>query len=195
MAPGLDALRLLEVDADIAVPRTLVYKVPDGKTPQIWPSAFIYDVMKDRKYAPVNSIHFQGVCEIDAAGTAAMLIRRKVFEDRRMWLPGEYPGLYGESLNVYDEMDEKMWAAPIFRTLRKPNGAPFVGEDLDFCTRAKNLGYSIKCDLSIKVGHVKGVDLENVVQYAAAEKQAVLQLKELMDREAKEKECSAASAG
>lgn len=73
-----------------------------------------------------------GVFECDMAGTGCMLIKRHVFD--RIGYP---------------------W----FRWMEDPGSRRMVGEDLDFCQRAKNVGLRIVCDGAVRCGHEKRVDL------------------------------------
>ena len=77
----------------------------------------------------------------------ATVIRRKVLEDRRLWLA-----------------EPREDAIPVFREISDAYGKLCVSEDLDFCTRARALGYSIWCHSGIRWGHLKdGFDLNHVV--------------------------------
>lgn len=101
--------------------------------------------------------------EIDAAGTATMLIRRKVFTDERLWGDTKYTDLYGKEKDIKDEYEEEEWGPPLFRFIRKCNGQGLRGEDLDFCWRAKQLGYRVVGTPGIRWGHQKHVNLDSVL--------------------------------
>ena len=101
--------------------------------------------------------------EVDALGTATMLIRRKVLEDRRLWGPVEYTDLRGEPRSLDDERSDHDWAPPVFRFLRKPNGNGLRGEDIDFSWRAKQLGYRVTAFPGVRVGHQKQINLDSVL--------------------------------
>ena len=52
-----------------------------------------------------------------------------------------------------------MMNVPMLKAVTEKHGVPFspilgFGEDLSFCMRAKELGYKLHCDSSIKVGHI-----------------------------------------
>jgi hypothetical protein len=71
------------------------------------------------------------------------VIRREVLED-----PGMRLG------------DDSHCDSPaIFRTPLDLNGKTLSTEDIDFCERAKKLGYSVKVKLDVVGGHRKLVDL------------------------------------
>jgi hypothetical protein len=102
------------------------------------------------------------VQEIDAAGAACLLVRRRVLEDRRMWLPTAYATADGHARDLGDEMEDPEWAPPVFRCWRKPNGHIYRGEDIDFVWRARQLGYTARVHLGAVFGHVKRIDLNQV---------------------------------
>jgi len=74
-----------------------------------------------------------------------------------MWYPAEYTRLDGTKTRLRD--DE---APPIFRFHTKPNGDCDIGEDFAFCWKARRLGYSVKLDTRILMGHLKSVDLSRL---------------------------------
>jgi hypothetical protein len=102
---------------------------------------------------------------VDAVGTGCMVIKRKVLEDSRMRLPGEYRDQKGKKQHL-----GKDDAPPIFRFRRKPNGAPLSGEDVDFCLRAKKLGYSVTADYNMDFGHLHLHDIRVIVKVLEKQK-------------------------
>lgn len=102
--------------------------------------------------------------EIDAAGTGVMTIRRRVFEDARMLLPTKYTDYMGNARDLDDEKDNHDWAPPYFPPLYKPNGQLMMTEDLPFCQRAKDLGYTVKFHPGVMFGHLKRVNLVDVAR-------------------------------
>lgn len=71
---------------------------------------------------------------VRAGGTANMAIRRSVLEDRRLWL------------------DED---GSIFKREYGADGYPLYGEDVDFCRRAGDLGFSIGANEDALCDHAK----------------------------------------
>lgn len=69
-----------------------------------------------------------GVFEVDAAGSAGMLVRRQVLDD-----VGD-PWFY----NTTDQQGRQV----------------VVNEDVTFCTRARDLGYRIHCTPDVVLGHI-----------------------------------------
>ena len=67
----------------------------------------------------------EGLVEVDATGAAFLLVKREVFEAIR----AEFP-------------DEEPW---------RPKG---VSEDVSFCRRAREAGFKVFVDTTIKIGHV-----------------------------------------
>lgn len=78
----------------------------------------------------------EGLIEVDALGTGAMIIHRKVLEDPKMKAPFE---------NIYDE-----------------NGVRVRGLDLSFCRKAKEIGYPVFCHLNFTCSHWVKVDLKMI---------------------------------
>jgi hypothetical protein len=74
----------------------------------------------------------------DASGTGGLWVTKKILDDERMWLTPE---------------------GDVFRTLYHPNGQVEMSEDIDFTSRAVNLGYTLKAHMGCKWGHFKEVDL------------------------------------
>jgi glycosyltransferase involved in cell wall biosynthesis len=77
--------------------------------------------------------------EVDAIGTAFLLISRKVIEDVGM--------AYHKF--QYEHTGDGWW----FEYLRAPGGHEW-GEDLSFCWKAQRLGYPIYCDITVNPGHI-----------------------------------------
>lgn len=166
-------LRVLEHDADIVSgmyhvlrmnkgetcydPRPLLFRVPaQGDAP-----GFMFDRPDDESGM---------VRPVDAAGAGCLLIKRHVLEDRRMWYATEYMGLDGEMKDYMDENlpDNPKWAPPVFRHAWKPGGDELRSEDIDFCWRARKLGYSMLGDFAAHCGHLKVVDAAMVATTIAS---------------------------
>jgi hypothetical protein len=105
-------------------------------------------------------VYNDGVEDVDGVGTAMMLIKRHVLEDRRLWQHPAYFAFDGTPM-VMGEED----APPVFREVRKPNGQLDISEDLDFCYRAKQLGYRIVVNHGAKCHHHKRVDVLQVIEW------------------------------
>lgn len=165
MLPDRTSLELLKVDADIVAGRAFIW---DAKTDKhlgrLKLSAFHYNLFNDHKFVAHKPNGADMVVDVDAVGTASMLVKREVLEDRRLWTGTKYTGLDGKEYDLEDEVggETDEWGPPLFQFVRKPNGAPLRGEDLDFCYRAKQLGYSVKCHLGSSFGHYKPVNLDEV---------------------------------
>lgn len=77
-----------------------------------------------------------------------MVIKRHVLEDKRLWLaPEKVDGV-----------------VPMFRWPRAITGATLGTDDLDFCKRARALGYKITAAPGVQWGHFKEVDLHWIMQ-------------------------------
>lgn len=162
--PPTNVMNLFGVDADVAVGQALVFEHARGARPtSIKMVAFDYRGEPYFDFVPIVPEIGQRVVDVDACGTGAILIRRHVVEDPWMHLPGEYIGLDDRIHSLTADSYDEQWAPAVFRTLRRANGQRLRGEDLDFSHRAKQRGYSVRCDLRIRFGHYKSVDLNEVV--------------------------------
>lgn len=168
MMPEDDAFQLLGVDADIVAARAMIWDAKtDTAPPRLRVSAFDYNRNQNELFTPLIPMPGEPqVKDVDAVGTATMLIRRRVLEDRRMWTGDSYTDLFGAEKRLSEEMADPNWGPPIFHTKHKPNGQPLRGEDLDFCQRAKALGYSVKVHFGIGVPHLKEVSLDDIAVLA-----------------------------
>lgn len=170
MLPRASLAHLFQIDADIVAGRMLKFDHANdikGSEAGIALCAMRY-VEASGKFKPIVPNNGDlAVQDVDGVGTATMLIRRRVLEDKRMWLDGKYSGLLDKPGDCAVEGDGLRFAPPIFRTTRKPNGEGIMGEDLDFCQRAGKCGYSIKVHLGAECGHFKPVDLDQVMDLAA----------------------------
>lgn len=109
------ALRLLAHDADIVVPNCLKRPVP-------WePVTF---TRNGDGYYYTADLPASGLTEIQAAGSAGMLIRRHVLE----------------------ALDDPWFEA-------QP-GSGFMNEDVYFCEKARDAGFNIFCDPTVLLGHI-----------------------------------------
>ena len=158
--PTETSLEMLAVDADIVSGRCFIWQHRAGETPRYFVSAFERGETEDVTFDTVKPTSDQDVVkDIDAAGAACLLIRRRVLEDPRLRLATTYTTPEGQ---VKDLADEEGHAPPLFRSVYKPNGERYWGEDLDFVWRARALGYTAKVHLGAAFGHYKEVDLDQV---------------------------------
>ena len=171
MMPGENAHELLLAEADIVAGRMFAFDhAHDGKPPALKLCAFHFNVNGDHRFncaAPKEGDDISTPMEVDAVGTASMLIRRNVLEDRRLWADGAFTYFDGAEYDCSafsTDKDAEGFAPPIFKTIYKPNGKILRGEDLDFCRRAGEFGYAIKADLSVTFGHHKAVNLDEVAE-------------------------------
>ena len=165
MAPKENMLSMLGSTADITAAFALAFdhgneakKTPD----RLKPCLFRHNAELE-SFNPILPQVGDEEVEIDAAGTATMLIRRRVLEDRRLWGPTTYRNLKGELCDLDSERDEEDWGPPIFRFQRKPNANGLRSEDIDFSWRAKQLGYRVTGRPGIRVGHYKAINLDSVL--------------------------------
>ena len=171
MMPTPRSLHMLTIDADIVSGMYMALKKsPDKMVYE--PQSLLFREPKDEYAAKLGFMPDYPadandmVHEIAAAGTGCMLIKRRVLEDKRMWLPTKYVNGAGETVDYMDEYkpDNEDWAPPIFRFLWKPSGCQLRGEDLDFCARARANGYKIIGDHNAPFGHIKKADILTIAQ-------------------------------
>lgn len=170
-----DATRIWFMDSDTMPPRAFTNllltdsDIVSGVTPtwgnnhtkeEPWPSFTVYRYDEKEKAFHHSLYYDSGIEDVDGVGTAMMLIKRHVIEDRRLWLPREYVCFDGKDA-ILPEDDPP----PLFREVRKPNGQLDMTEDLDFCLRARKLGYRVTVNHEIKCGHWKEVDVLKVIHY------------------------------
>lgn len=104
----------------------------------------------------------KGLKEHDAAPTGMMIISRRVFEDPAMIFPDtSHRKMNGQTVHM-GEKDVK----PFFRNMYQFTGALEATEDLEFCWRAKAHGYRTLMDHGVKCGHLKMVNLKQVMDFA-----------------------------
>ena len=162
MLPQSSTVRLLHSDADIIAAR--MYKF-DHPNPDIGVSVGLgLCAMKESPngmFSPVMpSLGENAVQDCDAVGTGCTVISRRVLEDRRLWFPNTVREISKPEVDGNIDTGMGEYAPAIFRTQRAPNGKGIMGEDIDFCKRAKALGYTIKVDLNAVCGHFKHIDID-----------------------------------
>jgi len=147
---------LLPIDGDIV---TLPYPFAGTFCPAIMNYKDVDDFdggLEEIKVGP------GGIADVKGTGMGCTLIRREVLEDARMRYPPEYLRPDGKPCTLDDEPDAQ---PAIFRFHYKPNGEILLGEDFDFCIRAKRLGYSIRVKLTSQCDHLKTVALNEAREH------------------------------
>ena len=142
-----NAFDLLDVDADIVAG---IYPFLAGKDDTERPPISFGAYMKHQNIEGAYScVPFgdEGIRDIDAVCMGATLIRREVLLDPRM------------SIGIAKRHPD---IPCVFRTIRDENGEELATEDMDFCARAKLLGYTIKVDMGVRFGHMKTVDIARI---------------------------------
>ncbi len=167
MEPPVNALEMLLAEGDIVAPIAFAFNhASDTDSAGLKLCLFKYNLTGNHTFqSAIPEDPTIRLVDLDGAGTAAMVIKRKVLEDRRLWLDGGYTSMAGELRDCSTHEDDKEFAPPIFEQKSKPNGQILRGEDLDFCLRAKALGYSITGDLGVHFGHIKQCNLREVAEF------------------------------
>ena len=150
-----DIFEILDIDGDIV---TLPYPFVGTMTPAI----VNYKNLDDFSEGMADVIPGpDGVADVNGTGLGCTVIRRRVLTDPRMRYSSIYTNYEGKEV---DEADDSEAPLPIFKFHRRPSGRWDMGEDYDFCIRAKKLGYSIKIRMKSICGHLKTIDLNEAVE-------------------------------
>jgi len=110
--------------------------------PHPMPMPMILAKNKGGRYDPIWDMPDDAVIPIDAAGTGALLIHRSVLEAMRDASDSSVLGQH--------EVGKWCW----FRDM--PVVGEWVGEDIFFCKRAKDLGFNLVAATGARLGHHKG---------------------------------------
>lgn len=144
---SLELLKLLG-KADIVAGIYPILSLPASKKPEmIWS---FYEA-RDNLFSEFRdkSINDNRVVEADAAGTGCMLLSRKVLSDERL------------------QVAPDCTPPALFHTPRQPNGKVGGTEDMEFCGRARRLGYRLLVDTGVRWGHMKFGDLNSTLGVGA----------------------------
>ena len=164
VVPTATSAEMLKIDADIVSGRCWIWREDEHSGTRFHVSSFQRDDHPPHRFRTVKPSDPDDVIkDVDAAGAACLLIKRSVFEDPRMRLDPVYTTPEGETKSLDDEPGPPAF----FRTVQKPNGERYWGEDIDFVWRAKQLGYSAKVHLGASFGHIKEMDLGSVAEMFA----------------------------
>jgi hypothetical protein len=163
MIPTETSLQLLDVDADIVAGRAWAFDASaPGRDPALRLCLFDYNKNGDAKFNPIVPQEGDDVLPIVGAGTATMVISRRVLDDKRMWFSDEYESVDGKLYKCSTDVGTDDYAPPVFRTVYAPNGKILRGEDLDFCLRAHELGYQVRAHVGSQFGHLKEINIDDV---------------------------------
>lgn len=145
MVPSANSFDLLNIKADVVAGIAPIFTATDNNRP-----SFTWNLYKrvvgnsERDFIPIGLNGGQPMA-VDGVGTACMIISRKVFTDKRLWL-GKPVG------------EEKI--VPMFQWPRNIVGETLGTDDLDFCRRVRDLNYTIIAAPSVQWGHLKELDLK-----------------------------------
>lgn len=150
--PPPHAFDMLDVDADIVA--GVIPGMKTGVNGGLVIRCLAFD-MRDGQLESIDPMTHSP--EVDAAGAGAMLIRRHVLEDTRMRLSEDPP----------EGTRPSNWAPAIYMVRYEPWGALKMTGDVDFCMRAKELGYTLRLWPSEMFGQTETLDLREVAAYGA----------------------------
>ena len=181
MIPSISLFKLLQShEADIVCGRMFAWNDIGGVGGREPGPSLCADMREEGtgRYLPLDTkrVPTDSLIEVDAIGTASMLIKREVMLDHRMYLDDRFTGLDGNEYRHRDFKEEEYWAPPIFREVLKPNGAKILGSDIDFCKRAKAVGYKIGMHTGATIGHHKEFIVDDAFALIAGHMQAGIQL-------------------
>ena len=97
------------------------------------------------------------VIGLEGCGFGCVAVKRHVLDDPRMLLPRTFNDIDGTELR-----DPANSVEPMFRFVRHSYGKPAVGEDLDWCYRARQLGYTIHGLTGVVFDHWKLTSTEAI---------------------------------
>jgi hypothetical protein len=149
---GWNSLRILDTpDYDIAgglqymwLPRDVEKK----REPEARPCAFLRRPEGEIGQTCVYPEKNEKSAVVDRVGSGFMAVKRRVLADERMLLaPGFDP-------------------PAIWRNVYAPNFVRTKGLDMDFCDRAKGLGYRVVVNWQAEIGHNKTVNVNEIDLYA-----------------------------
>ena len=107
--------------------------------PPFMPTIYRYDKKVEQYYILKEEewVNKEELIEVDATGTGCILIKTDVFLDMKQ---------------------------PWFEFIKNDDGV-VVGEDINFCKKAKDLGYNIYIDPSIKVNHMSNLEVDELTYF------------------------------
>jgi hypothetical protein len=152
---GWRTLRLLDTpDYDIAGGLQYMWLPRDhelNRPPEARPCVFMRKPDGEKGQTCVYPVHGEAAREVDRVGSGFMAIKRRVLADERMHLaPGFDP-------------------PALWRNVFQPNYVRTKGLDMDFCDRAKALGYRIVANWTAEIGHNKTANVNEIDEYAKAQ--------------------------
>ncbi len=166
MQPEGDPFKLLETEGDIVAGYFLMFNHKTATTPTMLKlCAFNRD-----KEGILRQVRLKAddpsVMDVDAVGSGSIIIRRKLFEDNQLLLDDSFVDLYGKDVRLSADFPSE--PKPYFRRAYAPNGKVLLGADLDFCTRAKAAGYSVKLNTGVMFGQVNKINLNEIASLISA---------------------------
>lgn len=179
MLPPKNAFDLLDEPGDIISPTTFIARFYQNRsqTENVGRHAFAVELNGYKRTDPagekfVNIDPSQQVgdsnrMEIDAVGTAAIIIKRHVLEDERMWLAPV--STWNREFDENTKETETCRDVPLlFKNQHNITGRTIRGHDVDFTNRATLLGYKLQYVLDNEWGHIKMLDIGSVMSSLAS---------------------------
>lgn len=160
MHPSTNAFDLLETEGDIVAGFFYMFTHKSQDKPStLQVCAFKRD--ENGKHIPISWDPENGhVVDVDSVGTGSCIMSRKLFEDERMLLDDSFVTLDGKEQKLH--RDYPNVPKCFFRRHYAPNGQIIRGADIDFCERAKGLGYSVRVDMAVPFSQVNRVSLNEM---------------------------------
>ncbi len=168
MMPSGDPFKLLDTPGDIVAGFFLMFKHKSKSNPTTL-QVCAFNREDDGRYTPITwKPGDPTVMDVDGVGTGSTIIRRSLFEDDRMLLDDQFTNLAGKVEHLHTDHPNSPKA--YFQRHYAPNGQVLLGADLDFCERAKALGYSVKLNMDVSFSQVNKVSLSEMATLIAASK-------------------------
>lgn len=149
MVPPVNPLDMLKIEGDIVACPCPILTNNDVRGPSFSYNYYQRVTSKNPDTKEFLPTWGNGVpTEVDGAGTACMILSRRILEDKRLWL---------------DPEPSKDGVIAYFQWPRDRTGKTLATDDLDFCARARDLGYKVVVVPRLHWGHLKEIDLEWII--------------------------------
>lgn len=160
-----ECFEMLDVDADIVAPRMPISQVVRNQNEGTLQWSFISAAYRLGDLDDLNTMALAelpdtGVAQVDAVGMGCTLIKRRVLEDPRMRDGTAFTRRDGSHHDTSEIDGPEIPSIFSYRTA--PNGVCELGEDVDFCYRARKLGYTVAVYCDLVVGHLHQQDARDL---------------------------------
>lgn len=150
VVPSKQSMELLVLEADIAAgiyPAFQSKEFTGNETEQLFYGAYHRNEAKEWIFSDIDP-EGSPIQNVEGVMMGCTVLDGKMLRDKRM------------------DYHEPVKDIPcVFKDLRSPNGRHMGTEDLDFCSRAVDLGYKVQINRNVRCGHLKEMDMEIMSQF------------------------------